>query len=100
MQVLERCHHLRGIKSRPVFWQALAWPRLQCAEELASHAVLHAKVQIAFALKRVIQRHDERVVRRSKDLLLGQRPFDLFPLNHFALGQNYSMRIRASSPGE
>jgi hypothetical protein len=51
MKVLQSGDDFRGVKSRAVFWKALAWPSLERSEKLAAHAVLHAKIKILFGLK-------------------------------------------------
>ncbi len=58
------------------------------SEELSTAAVLHTQVEIILGLEGVIERHNERMVTGSEDLLLRQRPFDFVPLDHFFLTQN------------
>jgi hypothetical protein len=65
------------------------------SKELSTAAVFHAQVEIILGLERMVERHDERMVARRKDLLLGKRPFDLIPLDHLLFAQHYHM-IRVS----
>lgn len=88
MQVLQGCDYLRGVEPRAILGQALSRSRLKCAEKLASHAILHAKVKVPLGLEGVIQSNNERVVGCCKYFLLGQRALDLFPFNHFFFGQD------------
>ena len=85
MQVLKGSNHLRGVEPRPLLGQTPPRPRLERTKEFPSHAVLHTKVKIPLGLERVVQSHDERMICGGKNLLLSQRPLDLFAFNHFFL---------------
>ena len=92
MQILQRSSHLRRIELRILLRETLPRTRLQRAEKLPAHAVLHAEIEVRVRLERVVQRHDERVVSGREDLLLRQRPLDFAPLDHFAFGQDWIRR--------
>lgn len=88
VQVFQCCRNLRSVEPRSVLREALSWPRLECPEELASHAVLHAEVEVVLGLEGVVQRDDEGMICRCEDLLLRQGALDLFPLYHLLLGED------------
>ena len=85
MQVLERSRDLSCVEACSIFVDALVWPCLQRAEELATTAILHAKIQGVIRLERVVKGNDERVVAGGKDFLLRKRSFDLVAFDHFLL---------------
>jgi hypothetical protein len=69
VQVLEGGYDFGGVEAGVLFREALAGPSLQCAEELAAHAVVHAEVEVLVGLERVVERHDERMVGGCEDFL-------------------------------
>ena len=98
MQVFQRRDDLGGVKPCVVLREALARARLQRSEELTAHAVLHAEVQIVLRLEGVVERDDERMICRRKNLLLRQGSLNLLPLYHLLLRQDYPPGQDVSMP--
>jgi hypothetical protein len=67
------------------------------SKELSTTTVFHAKIEVIFRLKRMVQGHYEGVIACGQDFLLGQGSLDLIPLNHLLLAQNCRQEISASS---
>ena len=59
------------------------------SEKFSAATVFHAKIQMLFRLEGMIQRHNEWMITRSKNLLLCQSTLDLVPLYHLLFAQNY-----------
>lgn len=91
MQIFQGSSNFSRIEARIVFRDTLSGSSLECTEEFAAAAILHAQVQVVFRLERVIQRYDERVVTGGKDFLLCQGTLDLVSLNHFLFAQHYKV---------
>jgi hypothetical protein len=95
MQILQRSRDLSSVEACSIFVNTLVWPCLQRAEELATTAILHAKIQGVVRLERVVKGNDERVVAGGQNFLLRKRSFDLVALDHFLLRKHYDMSARA-----
>lgn len=93
MEVLERCRDFGGVEASVVLWNALARTGLERSEEFTSAAVFHAEVEVVFGLERVVQRHDEGMVARREDFLLGEGALDLVSLDHLPLAQDCDAKI-------
>ena len=87
MQILQRSRDFSGVETSRILVNTLVWPCLQRAEELATTAILHAKIKGVVRLERVVKSYDKRVVAGSQNLLLGQGALDLVPLDHLLLAE-------------
>jgi hypothetical protein len=95
MQILQRSRDFSSVEACSIFVNTLIRPCLQRAEELATTAILHAKIQGVVRLERVVKGNDERVVAGGQNFLLRKRSFDLVALDHFLLRKHYDMSARA-----
>jgi hypothetical protein len=76
VEILKRRNHLGRVEPSILLRKALARPRLERAEELAAHAILHTEVEVVLRLERVEESNDERVVGGRENFLWGEERQD------------------------